>query len=311
MKIDGVAVPPADFTAVGSTGFSSAAEGVSNANFHTITGDGVAKFGAISYGYFGADAYGFPAGQGLVAPTSPPQIGAVVLAPATETTSGLSQKCVTATVTDSSQAVAPDVRVDFTVTGANAATGSRVTDAAGQTPQFCYTPTAFGTDTITGAVATIKGTATKTWTDPGASPTPTPTPTATPTATPAATPAATATPTATPKPTPSPAVPPAPISASHAATEVLASLPSTKKCVSRRHFKIHLRQPKALKVSAAVVRLGSKTIATRKGKRVTAPIDLRGLPKGTFVVRITLLFVDGRTFIGKRTYRTCAPKRRA
>ena len=318
MKIDGAAVSPADFTAIGTSGFSSAMEGVSNANFHTITGDGVAKFGAISYGFFGADAYGFPAGQGLVASTSPPQIAAVALTPPTETTVGLSEKCVTATVTDSASAAAPDVRVDFTVTGANTAAGSRVTGAAGQTPPFCYTPAAFGADTITGAVGTTSGTATKTWTDPNASGgttggggTPGGGTTGGGTAGggttggPAPAPATTTT-QATSQPTPQTA---AKVAAA-AAKEALSGLPSTKKCVSRRHFTIRLRQSKRLKVDAAVVRLQNRTVATRKGKRLTAPVDLRGYPKGKFVVRITLLFHDGRTNSSKRTYRTCVPRRR-
>src|SRR4051794_39182768 len=173
MKIDGTPVPPADFTAIGASGFSSAKEGVSNANFHTITGDGAAKFGAISYGFFGADAYGFPAGQGLVTPTSPPAISKVALAPKSETTSGLSSKCVTATVTDSNQAPTPDVRVDFTRTGANGGTAGVITNASGQA-KHCYTPAAFGTDTITGAVGAHSDAATKTWTDPTNKPPPDP-----------------------------------------------------------------------------------------------------------------------------------------
>jgi hypothetical protein len=94
------------------------------------------------------------------------------------------------------------------------------------------------------------------------------------------------------------------------AAETFGLLPSTKKCVSRRGFRIRLRNPKGTTIAAAVVKLNGKPVATRRGKRVTAPIDLRGLPKGTFVVKISILLSNGRTITGTRRYRTCAPRRR-
>jgi len=59
------------------------------------------------------------------------------------------------------------------------------------------------------------------------------------------------------------------------------------------------------------VRLNGKRVATRRGKRVTAPINLRGLPKGRFKVRITVKLADGRTVNGTRRYRTCTPRKRS
>jgi hypothetical protein len=44
--------------------------------------------------------------------------------------------------------------------------------------------------------------------------------------------------------------------------------------------------------------------------RVTARVDLRGLPRGRYTVRITILLDDARTIKGKRKYRTCGKKRR-
>jgi hypothetical protein len=41
-----------------------------------------------------------------------------------------------------------------------------------------------------------------------------------------------------------------------------------------------------------------------------ARINLRGLPKGRYTVRITATTVLGRTITGKRRYRTCARGRR-
>lgn len=120
-----------------------------------------------------------------------------------------------------------------------------------------------------------------------------------------AAPAPTPTPIAAPAPTPPPAAQPASVSFTS-----IATLPSAKACVSRRNFRIRLRQPTGAKLTNATVKVNGKTVATRKGARVTAPVDLRGLPKGRFTVSITLKLADGRTVKGSRAYRTCAPKRR-
>lgn len=90
----------------------------------------------------------------------------------------------------------------------------------------------------------------------------------------------------------------------------IATLPSAKRCISRRSFRIRLRQPRGATITRATVKLGTKTVATRKGARVTAPIDLRGLPKGRVKVTITATLADGRTVKGSRTYTTCAAKKR-
>ena len=87
-------------------------------------------------------------------------------------------------------------------------------------------------------------------------------------------------------------------------------LPSARQCVSRRNFRIRLRQPKGFKLKSATVSLNGKRVATRSGKRVTAPVDLRGLPKGRFTVKISVTLTDGRKVSSTRKYRTCAPKRR-
>jgi len=86
--------------------------------------------------------------------------------------------------------------------------------------------------------------------------------------------------------------------------------PSNKKCVSRRNFRIRLRQPKGARIVGATVKVNGRTVATRRGARVTAPVDLRGLPKGRFTVSITILLDNGRIVRGKRRYFTCTPRRR-
>jgi hypothetical protein len=90
----------------------------------------------------------------------------------------------------------------------------------------------------------------------------------------------------------------------HAGDSYLA----TPTCVSRRSFKIRLRVPPGARVRSAVVRVNGRKVAVRIGKRVTAPIDLRGVPEGKVTVTIRIRTADGRTVTGKRIYRTCAHK---
>jgi hypothetical protein len=80
-------------------------------------------------------------------------------------------------------------------------------------------------------------------------------------------------------------------------------------CVSRRHFRIRARRQRAgVTLISATVAVNGKRVAVRKGRRLTAPVDLRGLPRGRFTVRISARTWDGRTITGTRRYRTCAPR---
>ena len=47
-----------------------------------------------------------------------------------------------------------------------------------------------------------------------------------------------------------------------------------------------------------------------RARRSTAPVDLRGLPKGQFTVKVTMTTASGKTLVQTRRYKTCAPKRR-
>jgi hypothetical protein len=118
-------------------------------------------------------------------------------------------------------------------------------------------------------------------------------------------PATTTTTKPVPTPTPTPTVPakPARISAASAFT-----LPAATHCVSRRHFTIRIRKLRGVTFVSAVVKVDGKRVKTIKRARITAPVDLTGLPKGRFTVAITAKASDGRTVTGTRTYRTCAPK---
>jgi uncharacterized delta-60 repeat protein len=95
------------------------------------------------------------------------------------------------------------------------------------------------------------------------------------------------------------------------AQPVAATSTPPKACASRRSFKIRLRIPHGKKARSAVVKVNGKKVKTLKGKRITAPVNLRGLPRGKVIVSISVKLSDGRTLKGKRQYKTCVPKGRA
>ena len=93
-------------------------------------------------------------------------------------------------------------------------------------------------------------------------------------------------------------------------------LPSNRKCVSRRKFRIRIRQPGGIQIQTALVFLNGKKIRvlTRKvfqKNRKVANVNLRGLPRGTFKVRIIVLTSEGKTLRGTRKYRTCTKRRKS
>ena len=76
-------------------------------------------------------------------------------------------------------------------------------------------------------------------------------------------------------------------------------LPPTRTCLSKRKFSLRVRgaNPK--------VTVDGKRVKVRKGR---ATIDLRGKPKGTVKVKVTVKR-KGKTVRETRTYKTCSPKR--
>ena len=78
-------------------------------------------------------------------------------------------------------------------------------------------------------------------------------------------------------------------------------------CLSDRRFKIRLRVPRGEKVRKATVLVNGKKVAVKRGKRLTAIVDLRGLPKKRYRVKITLKLEGGETVSGVRRYWTCTP----
>jgi hypothetical protein len=103
-----------------------------------------------------------------------------------------------------------------------------------------------------------------------------------------------------------------PLPAGRPALNTIVTLPrqGRRRCLSRRSFRIRLKEPRGDALSTASVYVNGRRVEVRTGDRVTAPINLRGLPKGRYTVRITAKTVRGRTITGTRKYRTCARKRR-
>ena len=88
-------------------------------------------------------------------------------------------------------------------------------------------------------------------------------------------------------------------------------LPSTRRCVSRRSFRLRLRAPRGQRLRSARVYVNGRRVAVRRGRRLTAPVNLRGLPRGTVKVRVVATTRAGRRVVAQRRYRTCATKRSA
>jgi hypothetical protein len=87
------------------------------------------------------------------------------------------------------------------------------------------------------------------------------------------------------------------------------SVPSAKKCLSLRLFKIHLLDPKydPLRRVSVTIR-GRRVAVARKGKYIVASVDLRGLPPGAFTVKIHATTTLGHSLSATRTYHTCVKK---
>ena len=107
--------------------------------------------------------------------------------------------------------------------------------------------------------------------------------------------------------TPPPSPTHAPVSV---AINSIATLPPSGTCSSRRKFLIRLRGVKARRIVRAQIRLNGRQVRNLTGKALGLPVVLRGLPKGKFTVQIVTTDANGKTLVGKRTYRSCAPRRR-
>jgi uncharacterized repeat protein (TIGR01451 family) len=145
-----------EFTAIGDSGYSGAQLTVALGS-HTFSSQ--IPFGVTVYGFDNADSYGYPGG-GSLAPVN--SVTSVALAPATGFQQTGTPYELTATVLNNLQNAVPGVRVDFTVTGANTASGSATTNELGMAV-FSYTGTNTGDDTVTASAAGLGDSSTVAW----------------------------------------------------------------------------------------------------------------------------------------------------
>src|SRR4051812_14659853 len=87
-------------------------------------------------------------------------------------------------------------------------------------------------------------------------------------------------------------------------------LPSSRVCRSRRDFTIRLRQPARGRIRSAQVFVNGKRVRVLRGKRLRSRVDLRGLPKARYSVRVVVTTTRGRRIVSTRGYRTCIPAAR-
>jgi hypothetical protein len=104
----------------------------------------------------------------------------------------------------------------------------------------------------------------------------------------------------------------APLPATPPKLNDIVTLPKeTKGCASRRKFPIRLKEPVGDALKSAKVTLNNKSLkVTRVGGRLTSSVDLRGLKRGRYTVKIVAVTYRGRTIQGSRRYRTCGKVRK-
>ena len=113
-----------------------------------------------SYGFGFFDSYGYPGGLSL---SEVARVEKIALTPQTATNMVGTEHCLDALVTDQNGNPLLDIRVDFTVGGANTASGFAFTGDNG-VATFCYVGSNLGDDQISAAVGDLAETAAKTWT---------------------------------------------------------------------------------------------------------------------------------------------------
>jgi hypothetical protein len=156
VRLDGQLISASAFTPIGSSGFSGAQLAVSPGS-HSLTGP--LPFGVHSYGFDSYDSYGYPGGLSL---SEVATVTSLTLTPESASNQVGAQQCLVATVLNNRSEPVSDVRVDFTVSGANTATGFATTGANGQA-QYCYTGRNAGGDTVRATLSQLSDTSTVSW----------------------------------------------------------------------------------------------------------------------------------------------------
>jgi hypothetical protein len=101
----------------------------------------------------------------------------------------------------------------------------------------------------------------------------------------------------------------APLPTSSQAGFINRLAPSATKCISGRHFEIHLGEPLNDPFKSVRIKLRGKVIKTfHRSGYVDAIVNLKGLPLGAFTIKVSARTVLGVDLTGSRTYHTCAKK---
>jgi hypothetical protein len=83
-------------------------------------------------------------------------------------------------------------------------------------------------------------------------------------------------------------------------------LPSAALCVRRHSLRIALRDPKYDPFKEVVVKIGRRQVADIRGvARLKRGIVLKGLPAGSYTLKVTVITVLDQRLAGRRTYRSC------
>jgi hypothetical protein len=87
---------------------------------------------------------------------------------------------------------------------------------------------------------------------------------------------------------------------------------NTNACASGRHVQLRLAlRVRGQRVVSARIFVAGRQVALVRGRRLHAPVDLRGLPGSGFRVRIVSVLRHGRAVVTTRSYRACAAGRPA
>jgi hypothetical protein len=83
---------------------------------------------------------------------------------------------------------------------------------------------------------------------------------------------------------------------------------AVSKCVSRRAFRIRVKNYPGETVVSAKVFVNGKRVRVVRGARLTAQVKLTGHPQGRFKVVVIAKTASGKTLKDVRRYKTCALK---
>jgi hypothetical protein len=83
------------------------------------------------------------------------------------------------------------------------------------------------------------------------------------------------------------------------------AMPSTKTCRSRRDFSIRLQQPVRGRIKTVRIFVNGRLRHVLSGPHLRARIDLRGMPRSHYTVRVVVLTTLGQRITLQRRYRTC------